>query len=375
MLMAIVAAVATAHSAVAQSSPEAEALMQRFVAHLNANLPVAGEFEMHGSFDPQAHEQDRLEAARLTKEKLKGRGTLTMQAAERLLACRWALSRDVEMMETLPSSRDSFKTFYVNRELSLEGFQGNSFNITQRKNIAGWRPASFYFLGGDTPWAELFPLYPVTEVRSPPNGSPPGSVQLVIRNPESKIEYRLLLDGATCQLHGYESFFDSKPFAHMTIQEVARGPGQRLFPTRAELTLARGPNYHQPFRTERLAASRVRFPTSQSEVESSFALSLPKGAIIADRVLNRSMLLDRSTSVQEVVSGKLPSNPSPELTTDLTTELYSQPSTRWYWIAGVGCIVAAIALGTWLIRRWSSQRVAGGRDDRADNLARGGREE
>jgi hypothetical protein len=335
----------------AQDRDEAQALVQRFIAHLNANTPIAGEFEIRGVFDAAVYERHLQDVAKINQEKMKNGARYIPEPDNRRLLCRWAFDRNREMLETLAGSNNVFKTFYLDRETMIEGFEQKVYNLEKPKDLATRRPASFYFLGGAARFTELLPEYQSFALSAAPQGAPEGMVTLTARKPSTKKELRLIIHRETCVLFEASLFVDSKPAWRLRIDELARGPDHRVFPKSAELIGYLPPYYDRPFRTETLQAKRIVFAQTQTEAEQSFALSLPKGASIADRMLNRSVTLEKPTSVQEVLTQPLPSIALEQPTVDMTSQLASPPSKRWYWLAGLVCAVAAVCVLIWAFQR------------------------
>lgn len=347
-------ACAVAHG---QNRGEAEALKQRFIAHLNANMPIAGEFEVHGSSDPDFHKK-RLDKLKDANERLKKiGGKVGIESAERLLVCRWAIDRDREMMETLPESRNTYKTFLSVGDVLLEGFEGNgknrSFNISKNAAVTFSRPANFYFLVGMGHMTTSLPRsWDAKSIESAPAGAPAGTVVLVLTDKKIKGELRLLVERETCILHSMDQLFDSKPFRQLTIQEYARGPNHRVFPTKARLVLYSPTESKLPVGSETLVARRVTFPTSNEEIAAAFHLDIPNKSIVADRILNHATVLKDRTPAEKLMNQPLPSPMPMTQGTDFTPYMEPKSNRMWYWIGGSVCVVLAAMLIVWQYLRW-----------------------
>jgi len=90
-----------------------------------------------------------------------------------------------------------------------------------------------------------------------------------------------------------------------SIAKLDRLPEGRVFPSRATLTIYDMVS-GRPAQIEVLTALQINSPSTKAELDAAFAMSLPKGVVIYDRTLGRKTTLDRPTTVEEIVSGKLP---------------------------------------------------------------------
>src|SRR5581483_9207256 len=108
----------SAFAAPLRADPEADALAQRFLAHLDANGPVAGTFELRGTFDPALYEERRRAVEKPTGN---DRVKHVFERDSHVLVCRWAWDRGREMSETLADSKNIFATFYRDGEAFLHG--------------------------------------------------------------------------------------------------------------------------------------------------------------------------------------------------------------------------------------------------------------
>ena len=333
--------------ATSAGAQESEVLLQRFLAHMNSNGPIAGEFEIRTSFDQEIRDRERQQLAQKNEAGKKLGQREQRHNEDQLLICRWAYDRDREMSETLRGSKNIFKSFYYDREASCVGETETSYNLDKPKRIANWRPAAFYFVSGMMErWTELLPDFKERAVIDAPPGSPENAVVLVLRRPKTKHEIRLLLHRETAELFGSEGYFSSALVARLTIYESTRNHDGRVFPKRAEHSVFLPASQGRPFRTDRLVAKSVVFPTSQQETENAFALTLPKGALIADRLLNRGMKLEQPTNVQTIIRGHLPSRSfDNEGPIALPEPVGRSASHYWIWIGLLTCIAAIALIG------------------------------
>jgi hypothetical protein len=346
----------------AQEREQGEALRQRFIAHLKANTPVAGEFEVHSIGDPESYARHLEEIDKLNKARgNKGSIQVVPEASDQLLICRWAYDVDREMLETLPGSKNIYKTFYMDRESLVDGFEGNginrSFNITKPRDIPTYRPANFYFLSGAVRFTEALSTYEMLRVDQPAPGAPNGTVLLICSSPKQKLELRLLLESKTCVLHGAELVYDSRPGWQLKIHELVEGPGQRVFPARAELIHYPLKGGDRPDKIVKMAAKKITFPQSAEETSSAFRLEIPKGAVVADRTLNQGTILDQPTAAQAMLAQPLPSSRPMEETPDI--QLPGRSYAKWYWAGGGLCLAIAAALASWVFAQRKSSRHVG----------------
>lgn len=299
-IMTVVSMTASAHA----QSPESEAktLAKRFLDHMAADVPVAGTFELKTAFDlawlREVQRRDREAAA------AKGLG-VSFQTDSPLRVCNWAWDGSRELLSTLPGS-NTWETFYRTEEAYLRGIEPRNFNLDKPSLSPGSSPASFYLLLGRRPWDAVFAESEQPATEPAPDGTPPGSVTLVLRSPRDEV--RLLIDRHQGTLHQYQWSLAGKPLARLDVAELKRSTGHRVFPVKATLTLL-NTETGSPIKTDTLTALDLRFPVTPQELSAAFALSLPPGAAIHDLMLNRVTVLERSTPLQEIVAGTVPSTP------------------------------------------------------------------
>jgi hypothetical protein len=354
ILLVTLLAVVAAPRASAQD--RADALAQQFFAHLRANAPIAGEFQIRGVIDPEFYEEHRKEAERMSGN---SNIRITPEPAEQLLNCRWAWDRDREMAETLPGGRNVFATFYSNREALLLGSDPGVFNLHKPRHNPKYRPANFYFLGGASGWPELlgscqFTTQPATA------GSPEGTVQLIAHDSRTKAVTRLLVEESSGVMHMAEIEVNSKLYFRLVIDSFVKATDHRIFPAKARLMIYVDAHSDRPYRVEELLAKAVRFPTLPGDVDHAFELTLPKGTKIADRLLNRTVDIRQPTSAQDILAGKVPSKPIETAKPAVAQERLTVPAkSNLPWVllwASLGIVL--ILGGIWLLRRVMSTKAA-----------------
>lgn len=348
-------------AAVRAQDGEGEALAQRFLEHLKANVPVAGSFEMNINFDPILYEEREK---RLGKDvEMNGKHfKMVTEPKKQKYQCTWAWDNSREVMES-PKEHQTGRTFLRTPEGYLEMADDKNFNLTARSSGGTFRPASFYFLRGTSSWSDVFSQKGTTfRTEAAPSGSPPGSTVLIVANPPASFEVRLILDKQTCRLHSHRSTYEGHPALDVFIDRTVQDrEGKLIFPTSARL-IAYESTHFKPFRFQTLEAKEVVFPKTTEQQEKWFQLILPTKTDIFDRVLNRHLTLSQPTSAETIISGDPNSIPTAEVR-DIQPlrQTGSVPSTRYYFIlsalAGSG-VVIFVALLFWRVRARRLRNVA-----------------
>jgi hypothetical protein len=288
--------------------PTADAVAQRFFAHLEANQPVVGEFEVVTTID-----YSNLPGGGAPRPAAKGGNTAVPEPAKQTLHCRWAWATGREVCEQLSGSHDSLYGFLSLPEGTLVGYSDKRYNLvrpdTLRTDIT--RPALFYFLSGANTWkkqlaSSRFTLHTPTD---------PATDILEAADEFSKVV--LTLDKKTSRLRSGEIYFKGKLGWRLAIDSYATSQTDgRAFPTAATITtylVEGGGKSDKPFRTATLTARRVEFPTT-AEAAGQFRLPMPAQSLIADRIMNASVLTNRPIDAAQV------------LTQDVPREAYSAPA-------------------------------------------------
>lgn len=254
------------------------------------------------------------------------------------------------MTETLTGSTNSYSTFLVTPEIALIGVEQKRFTLIKPRQVGGWRPGAFYHISPTMKrWKETLIPFKDRSEKPAPQGSPPDSALLVLRDRESKLDLQLLVGREDGVLYQCESYFDKKLLTRMTVSEFERGPGGRLFPKHAEI-LVYGPNAQKglPSRVQTLTAGTISFPASRLDTDKAFAFDLPTGTVISDEVLNRAIVLERSTPVTTVVYGSLPARDFTTATDPPENEQVAQNaqgrSRQFVWGIGLALLAISIAL-------------------------------
>lgn len=280
---------------------DADTLARRFLDHMNSIAPVAGTFEVVNVQDPQWLEasHERIRDYHATKKQTVAFGPDTPR-----LRCEWAWDQTREVLKTLDGS-NVWRDFFNTTEASLEGVEPKNYNLDKPQRFVIDRPAIFYIFAAFKPWPRVFENASLSVEAAPP-GSPAGSIVLVARSSDHEI--RLLIDEAKGILHQCDLQAGGKPYSHLVIERLERGPDDRVYPSKAHLTIF-DPQSGRPFQEKTLTAERIIFPTSRSEIDAAFAMTLPAGAVIHDRPLNQRVTLSRPTSAQAVLEGQVPPDP------------------------------------------------------------------
>jgi hypothetical protein len=324
---------------------DGEQVAKRFLDHMRAVGPVAGEFEVRCSLDPVVLERRREEMGPLLKQKPV---RIELEKDEQFLKCRWAWDGKHEMAEALEGTKNVEGTFYHTQEALLIGMAPKNFNLEESSPIPRWRPASFYLLAGTLPWEVQLSTYSFRVEAAPP-GSSPGTVLLIGKRSKPNLEARLLVHETSGSLHRAELDLDGKPYSRLAVEEFVQGPGKRAFPRKARLEVYFPPHFDRPYRQMTLVAKRVSYPRTKEETDQAFALTLPKGTRIADRILNRLVLLDRPRTALEILGSNLPSKAFDLPNEAVTLTLPPERDRTGLWVLGL--LLLAGVLLVWVIRR------------------------
>lgn len=295
------AAVALGSQAVAQDAGAAAG--QRFLAHLEANQPISGEFQI-------VTEIDAAQQSQLSPPSPPGGAKLQSvpEPVKQTLNCRWAWAAGREVCEALPGSSNSRYGFLTLPEGTLSGINSRQFNLTKAEMPGAefYRPALFYFFSGGNHWREF--LASARFSVEPQQAKQPDVLGLVAR--DGKWKTALLVDKATGRLREAAISFNDVPSWGLVVEELAVSKTDgRAFPSKARIEVY-GPfsAVGKPFRTARLTANRVDFPTD-SEVAKQFQLPIPAKAMVADRVLNAAIDIPAPTDAATIIVKDMPRTP------------------------------------------------------------------
>jgi hypothetical protein len=325
------------------TEPEARELAKKFLAHMSANAPVAGTFEIRTIPDPAIQESLR-KAARESGAK-EGYG-VSFGADKPELNCRWAWDGSREMLDTLSGS-NVWQTFLRTPEANLQGTVRDNFNLEKPGPSSGYGPAGFYFLMGRLPWSD--PLKDCKfRIEEAPTGSPAGYVSLVATSPKRTVH--LVVHRAKGTLHGHRRFLpDGKLSGELMIDKVKENSDGRVFPTSARLLLYQ-PATGKVMQTYTLTAREVTFPASGPALEDAFRLTLSKGALISDYLLSKQIKLKSPALAADVLAGKIPGEPAEFKTTVPRTGTQSAPASDSWYFWGLALLMS-LPLGIYLAYR------------------------
>ena len=335
---------------------DADALAQRFLAHMKANVPVAGEFEIYRESDAESYKRRQESAAQM---KFEGRGAVKVTVPPRtgLGRYRWAWDGVREMTEALTDGKSDRKDVILSFFNSPEGQlitrnAAGYYRLAEAGKVSDYRPGSFYSLyGGGIPWPEF--LKDMSFSTTPAEGaSPVGTVWLIARN--DGLELRLLVERETGVMHRMVGYWESDKYVEVTIDAFERGKDHRLFPRRARIEVFAPDSPGRPSHTETLNAKRIDFPSPGEETHRALTLILPKGATVFDRVLNRQIVLSADTPARTVVErgdfGTSRTVPIPETSEPLAH--YVPPARwRWWWVGAGAALALAAAVAVVAVRR------------------------
>lgn len=334
---------------VASADPAGDALAQLFLEHMESNVPIAGDFEIRGQFDPG------VEAWRAERyPKAIGPYRIQMEKDNRLLRCRWAWDGSTEMTEPLEGTENTYLHMVTSPEGTVKGTNPNSYNLTAPGTETGYRPGNFYSMASNGKrWPESLEGY---EFRREDR----ADELTTLVGTKGGTEYRFLVDPSSGVLRGYERFWEGKLLARSSITSYRQGPGGRIFPDQAKIEIfVSAYSTDRPYRTESLTALEVRFPNSADATRRELVTEIPTGALVADRELDRFSRLNQPIRAESLLAGDLPSPqrlpnedngiPSPE-------ELLAVANRGWSpWLVGV-LVACAVLLVGGLVHRWWGRR-------------------
>ena len=284
--------------------PTGDAVAQRFFAHLDANQPVAGEFDITTTIDEAA-----LKATAPPGSGPAGGASAKPEPAKQALHCRWAWATGREVCQQLSGSQHAMYGFLSLPEGTLIGYNDKQYNLVKADTLRAdvTRPALFYFISGANPWKKQFDG--ATFSLRTPTDRPGMNVLTAERNGVKTI---LTLEENTSRLRGVEILIGNKVGWRLTIDAFATSPTDgRVFPTAATISTyptAGNGKSDKPLRTTTLRARRVDFPTP-TEVASQFRLPVPSHALVGDRILNAAIEPTRPTDAAEIITQDVPRKP------------------------------------------------------------------
>ena len=307
------------------TDPEARALVDKFLAHMSANGPVAGTFRIETIPDPAMQEAFRKKARENAGKDGYG---VSFGPDKPELHCRWAWDGSREILETLPGS-NVLKTFMRTPEAHLQQTEKLNFNLDKPGPASVWRPASFYFLWSVQPWSDVLKDCEF-RLEAAPAGVPAGCVVVEAKDRHRTIH--LVVNRKRGIYHGHRTWLaDGNLLADLSVEKLQESRDGRVFPLSAQARLFQ-PGTGKVDTTFVLSAREVSFPASGNEFEKSFTLSLPEGTVINDLLLSKQIKLKKATSATDILAGKLPGEPVQFKTTTPPTRTQTVgDSGSWFW--------------------------------------------
>ncbi len=331
---ALATVLAAAPYARSQAPNDPSALGQRFLAHLAANQPLAGEFRIETVLD---HGQ----LGKLLGQTDAGGNKSVVTALEperQLLVCRWAWADGKEVCEALPGSSNSMYGFLTLPEGNLFGYNPKQFNLTAPELLRADvnRPALFYFFNGGDHWKQF-----LTGANfSAGEGGKPDLAVIVAKNDSTKAV--LGIEPKTGRLRRASISHNDQLAWSLTVEELtASRTDERAFPSKATVEVF-GADGKRPVRRVQMTASRLAFPTP-GEAAGQFKLPVPAKALIGDRVLNAAIELSSPADGAGIITGRV-SPPRTPFTPTSTEVPLSGAKARWRNNAYLIVIAAALPL-------------------------------
>ncbi len=301
LAVGLVAALCPAAPGQAPAEEPAAAVARQFLTHLETNQPIAGEFQIVTDID--AGQQRALMGAIAPAPKP---GIITVpEPARQVLNSRWAWATGREVAEALPGSAGSMYGFLTLPEGTLSGINDHQFNLTKSEMPRADfnRPALFYFLDGGDHWTKHFAG--ATFSLEAPADPRPGLAWLGVQKGQRKAV--LAVERATGHLREAAVSHNGNLSWKLVVDELAISPTDgRAFPRKARVQVyGMASPADKPFRTVRLTATRVDFPTAAA-VAKEFRLPVRAGAIIGDRVRDMAILPDAPTDGADIITKDMP---------------------------------------------------------------------
>ncbi|MBX9622993.1 MAG: hypothetical protein K2X82_04185 [Gemmataceae bacterium] len=312
------------------SGPE---VAKRFIARQYEMTPVTGEFVIETAVRPDPERRAKMVASGWRPS-----------PDNRVLKCRWAFDRDREVLDMLPGSSGVFSRLYIGPDGLVEGDSEKQYNLDKVRTVAVVRPGSFFFLNGRNDRWETVLTGPDAKLSAARVGE-----TTVLTADQGGLRYELTLESDSLLLRSVRGSAGGKEIYAVDIHSYARDPeGRKAFPKEATLRVM-NPKNAQFGRQEQLKALSVDFPKGRV-TGGAFALTIPPGAAVADRLLDRAILTDKPTDAASLLA-----NPSqaksqpfaqdlPGLAVETEPEVPYDPNgwLTWYWTAALS-VVAAVA--------------------------------
>lgn len=329
-------------------SDDPDAIAQRFLAHMKANAPITGEFEVRGEYDPEIHGENLAHAARI-----EGAISVGVNPLSYRMSCRWSWDGVRELFERLETNTEVVApTFFLGPEGYLHQGNPGRYSLRKPEQIGHYRPGSFYSsVSSGARWPDALQG---KEFRSAPRSAdePAGTVWLIAS--DDQIECRLLIEEKTGVLHKVRVFADSVRVTELDVHSHIQSNDHRVFPEEAELRVYTPRLPDRPLRTESLRAKTVSFPRNQTETNRAMTLMIPKGSSLFDVELQEVTRLSAPIPARSVIEGRIPEadrrsfspvSPNPE---PLVRFREPESYTWVWWVAGV---LGAALIAVLLVRR------------------------
>ena len=328
---------------------DADSFAKRFVDELYRNTPVAGVFQIDETVF-EAGKPPRI------KESIPRDNVIRKPVPDNVtLKLRWAISSDRELLETLPGTIGSEHCFYYEKGKLLEGASIRSMNITDKNPMPVLCPSSFTFRhGGGRNWKELLakPDIPCS-LRSE------GVHHELTVKSSNSIVYRLNISKDDLSLQNAVGLLNEEEIWRLVIhQYIVRGDNR--FPASASIEI-RKPKTGEIMRKRELKTLRVDFPKSKDAIDKAFELIVPKGTLVADRVLGGVAETDRTFTAVDILSkpGSLKlgafSQSVPSVSSNAVDPDEERPAEfeYWKWVSIGFAIIVLITIVSYLFGRKS----------------------
>ncbi len=322
-------------------------VIHKFLERQQADLPVAGVFEM----DTRYSDEWKMDRRKEAEKRYKGTGVPLDKVLEDVtkdtegpeLVCEWAYDGQREVLKALPEARNQ-SSFFKSKEYYV-GSSGTHFRIYEKPLIypvPGYRPHSFYFGITDT-WKDELSRAKTIEINPELNKYGGHTLHLISKSARLQTTITIELD-KNDRLRKY-AFMDNTRNQLLGMLEIEsfHEEGQKAFPNKARHIIYQS-GKPQATAERVLKAKEISFPKTDDELARRFSYPVPKNAHLTDDQLKQQGYVARDADIQEVLDKKVPLLNMVDTSTPLPPLPKGWPA--WVWLTlGAGWRVCC----SWLV--------------------------
>lgn len=277
-------------------------------------------------------------------------GSTRIQNTNRNFHGRWSFDRRRDLLDPYSDSPSKEK-FLIDGDTMIEG-NSRSMNVSKNTRIGTYRPASFFFLNGETQrWTDV-----LKNDKLEFSSARQGDLHVITVKTSKISATELTLDAKSGRLLKALSTMDKYAWK-LEISEYLT-VGDKFFPKSAKIDLY-NTQTNEVLRSDALRTIQVSFPVKKEDIDKAFSLNIPKNTLIADRLLNGGTKTDRSLDAGSILNKpdtlKLqPFVVRPPEVDSLTNSVGvedGKPFGNYLLYAGVAFIVFAVFFGCKLLFR------------------------